>query len=263
MAHPWRRLDKSMVELLVYYQEPMLIGWTLNDIARTGPETVRGLVMDILAEEDYTATTRYMAILEAIAAGKTRLTEIAMWLGSRGLLQAATTGAITKYLDIMTWTGLLEKIPVHGKKKHVYRHVSPLTHLIYYMEARYSASDTPLPHSYKTRILKQVTPLLVEVFVERLLSQAYGLKPVKVLEPEIDIALTRHKRLEIVGEVKWWTSLSRRDLTRIEESLSRVPARERLLVVPDKSIPPRPTMLRVLDIVDLRVIAGKTLMSTM
>ena len=38
------------------------------------------------------------------------------------------------------------------------------------------------------KILENILPLLVERFIERFLAELYGLRPVKILDPGIDIA---------------------------------------------------------------------------
>jgi len=255
LSHDWEKLDKKTMELLVYYQEPILIGWTIHDIALSGPEIVKGLVGDILMEEDLTVTNRYQGILEAIATEKTRLTEITNWLYSKGLIKKPETGMITKYLAIMTKIGLIEKIPLWRTKRSIYRHKSPLTYTLYYLEARYSISDTPLPSRFKINVIKQIVPHLIETFIEKLLMKTLGLRPVKILQPEIDIALTKFKKLKLVAEVKWITDITGQKLRKVEEKLAKVPAETKLLVLPDKTILSRDTWLQLLDIKDLIMLA--------
>jgi len=251
LVHDWGRLDKDSIILLTYYQEPLTIGWNIEDIVWSGPEIVRGLVGDILLEEDYSLTTRYIGILEAIAAGNTKLSEIASWLYSRGLIDKQETGLITKYITTMNRIGLIEKLPIWRSKRHIYRHKSPLTYTLYYLEARYNAGETPISKEFKKRVILELSPVLIELFIERLLTEVYGLRPVRILEPEIDIALVQFKKLHLLAEVKWTAEITKSELRRIEEKLSKVPAKERMLILPDKSILPRETFLSVIDINDL------------
>ncbi len=249
LRHEWDiEPGKKLFELLVFYQEPVLIGRKPVDIVVGGKEIAQSLVGEILSEEDQVFTERFNAILEAVAAGKTRLTEIASYLYSRGLLPRQSTSLITKYIDIMVKIGLLERIPVWGKRrKHVYRHVSPLTSLQYYLHTRYGHFDLQLPWSFLERAVAQRKPLLIERFVERLLAETWGLKPVKIMEPEeIDIALVEYKKLKIVGEVKWKNNLTRSEIKRIESKLHHYPEAEKILIVPDETIIPE-TSLKILD----------------
>ncbi len=237
-----------VVELTVFYQEPMLIGKSVREIIASGMDYARSLVGEVLSEEDHRYTQRFDAILEALAAGYTRLSEIASYLYSRGLIDKQSTGMVTKYLDLMARIGLVEKLPIWGKKRRsIYRHVSPLTDVAYYLNSRYEFYEAPLPLDFGLRVLEQRIPLLVEVYVERLLAQLYGLKPVKILEPEIDVALARFQHLEVVAEVKWVKKLSQAELRRIESKLYSINAKKHILVVPDADALSGETGLEVWD----------------
>ncbi|AEM39025.1 ATPase [Pyrolobus fumarii 1A] len=246
----WGGLEEEparLIEHLVFYQEPVLIGRSLGDIVASGMEYARSLLGEVLTEEDHRYTARFDAILEAIAAGRTRLTEISSYLYLRGLIEKDSPSHVTKYLDVMVRVGLLERLEVWGRRRgSIYRHYSPLTDLAYHLQARYDFYEVPAPLEYGVRAARQRLPLLVEVFAERLLAQLYGLKPVKILEPEVDIALVRFKRLELVAEVKWVSRLSRDEVRRVEEKLYRLEAEKRILIVPDESIVPE-TSLEVWD----------------
>jgi len=255
LAVDWGMEGRELVEHLVFYQEPALIGRSIKDIVFSGRDFARSLVGEILSEEDHVHTQRFDAILEAISAGRSKLTEISSHLYSRGLLSKPSTSLITKYVDTMLRIGLLERIGVWGKRRRsVYRHASPLTELVYYLDARYGFYDLPLSWSYAEKIVKSRMPLLVERFIERLLAELYGYKPVKVLEPEIDIALVEYQRIRLVAEVKWVGKLDRRAVRNIEAKLSQFPDARKLLVVPDKTIVPE-TWLEVLDVDDLTAMA--------
>ena len=238
---------KRLFELLTLYQEPMLVGRRLEDIVAAGMEYARSLVGEVLDEEDHRFTRRFDAILEALAAGRTRLTEISSYLYARGLLEKDSPSLITKYLGVMTLVGLIDRLEVWGGRGSIYRHHSPLTDLAYYLQARYEFYEVPAPLDYGLRAAEQRLPLLVEVFVERLLSHLYGLKPVKVLEPEVDVALVRGRRLALVAEVKWVSrSLRRDEVRRIEAKLHSLGAERSILVVPDAGLVPE-TSLEVWD----------------
>jgi len=252
LSHEWSMEGKQLIEHLVFYQEPTLIGRSLKDIVFSGKEFARSLVGEILDEEDQVHTRRYDAILEAVAAGKNRLTEIASYLYARRLIPKPSTSHITKYVDILLKTGLLERIEVWGKKrKSYYRHVSPLIEIEYYLNAKYGFFDLPLTWSYIEKILDHYMPILVERFMERFLAELLGLKPVKILEPEIDITLVEFKKIKLVAEVKWKNKLSRREVKEVEDKLLRFEEARKILIVPDQTIVPE-TTLEVWDIRTLR-----------
>ncbi|WP_317895699.1 ATP-binding protein [Pyrofollis japonicus] len=250
LASSWDIDDpKKLVEILVFYQEPGMIGFDLEDIVFTGRELAPSLVGEVLDEEDYVRTKRYDAILEALAAGSSKPSEIANYLYARGLLEKPNPSLITKYLNIMTRTGLIERVEIWGKQRgSIYRHASPLTELIYYLDARYGFFDVPPEWGFVKKAVEQRIPLLVERFFERFLSELYGLKPVKILQPEIDIALAEFKRLRIVAEVKWSKRVTRQEVREAEAKLSSLKAEERFLIVPDESVVAAETWLKVIDV---------------
>ncbi len=248
LRHRWEWNGKVLVERLVFYQEPAVVGWRLEDIVLSGRDFARSLVGEVLEEENVTYTARFNAILQAIASGKNRLSEIASHLHARGLLPDASTSRITKYVDMLVKMGLIERVEVWGKKKgSIYRHVSPLTETIYYLGSRYGFFDLPLTWRFIEKVLANLIPLLVERFVERLFAETRGLKPVKILSPEIDVALAEFKRIKLVCEVKWSRRVSRSDVRLAEAKLSRFEDAEAILVVPDQTAVPE-TGLEVWDI---------------
>jgi hypothetical protein len=249
LRHDWGRdLSKGFIELLVLYQEPSLIGLDLKGIVLTGRELVNALVGEVLEEEDVTYSSRFKAILEAVASGRDRLTEIASYLHSRGFIPSSSTSHVVKYVNALIYSGLLERVDLWGRRRGSrYRHVSPLTDLEYYLNAKYGFFDTPVTWRFVERVIRERLPKLVERFVERLLAEVEGLKPVKVIDPEIDIALTKFRKIAVVAEVKWVNRVRKDDVRKAEDKLSRFPEARKLLIVPDSSGVPE-TWLEVVDI---------------
>lgn len=262
LAAGWGSEGRRLVERLVFYQEPVLLGKNIKDIILSGKEFAKSLVGEVIDEEDYVYTRRFDAILEALAAGRNKLSEIANYLYSRGLIEKPSTSHITKYMNTMLKIGLIERIEVWGKKRRsIYRHVSPLTEIIYYLDARYGFYDFTQPWSYIEKIVKAYLPVLVERFMERFLSEYFGLKPVKILEPEIDIALVEYKRVRVVAEVKWASRITKREVNEVEDKLGKFLDARQILIVPDKTIVPE-TSLEVWDPGDLTVKASERLSSS-
>ncbi len=252
LRHDWGvEVSKELLELLALYQEPALIGRGLREAILTGGEFVTALVGEVLDEEDITYTRRFHAILEAVASGRDRLTEIASYTHSRGLAPTPSTSHVVKYVNALTRAGLLERVEVWGRRRGSrYRHASPLTDLVYYLHAKYGFLDTPATWGYVEAVVRERMPAIMERFIERLLAEAHGLKPVKIIEPEVDIALTRFRRVALVAEVKWVGRVRREDVRRAEEKLSRFRDARKLLIVPDASAVPE-TWLEVMDVNDM------------
>ena len=244
--------SKEDFEMSIWYQEPTLIGKSVEDCILSGSIFARSLIGEILDEEDVSQSRRYNAILESIAFGKNSLSEIANYLYKEGLIEKASTSFITKYIDIMIKTGLIERVEIWGKKKgSFYRHVSPLTEIVYYLDAKYDLKDLNLPWGFIKDSVYVRLPFLVERFIERYLAEYFGMKPVKIMEPEIDIALVKFKKLSLVAEVKWREEITKKEIKKVERKLESFPDARKILVVPDKSTVPK-TEIEVWDINDLK-----------
>ena len=255
LAMDWGLEGPELIERLVLYVEPPMIGLDPGTIVASSLEYSNALVGEVFSEEDLTLTRRFTAIMEAIAAGRTRPTEISGYLTSKGLLPKDSASLISKYLRLMVDIGLLEAVPILGRRRgRIYRHVSPVTEIAYYLSTRYGFGDTPLSEGFLMRVFRQRLPLLIERFVETFLAEVTGLRPVKVLEPEVDIVLTRYAKPALVAEVKWVSKVRREDLRKVEEKLSAFKNARKILIVPDASTIPE-TELEVWDAHTLKQVA--------
>ena len=250
---------KTLMELACLVQEPWLAQTvetmkekTFEVLGAILRDYVPGLTGEIFTEEDKKLSQRYFAILEAVAGGKRTSGEIASELFSRGLIEKNYPGAVSQYLQILVEMGLLEKVLLYGKRRKTYhyRHVSPVVDFAFYLNSKYGFFETGLPEKSISQHLQEKMPLYMETFFERFLARLYGLQPVKIALPEleVDIALRKHKRLALVGEVKWKTRLTKKELRSVEDKLTSLDAERRLLIVPGGSTLPRePEDIEVLD----------------
>ncbi len=254
---------KTMIELAVLLQEPWLapaIESLGERVFSTFGSTLKGnvpsLIGEIFREEERELTMRYSAILETIADGKSSSGEIAKELYSRGLIEKETHSAVAPYLETLVNMGILERIPLFGKRKKIfkYRHLSPVVDFAYYLNAKYGFFETELPDETVERVFREKMPHYVERFFERLLTKHYSLQPVRIEMPdlEVDIALLRNKKLHLVAKVKWKEKVKERNIRKVEEKFEGLNAKKKLLIVPDKEILPRaPENVEVLDCRDI------------
>ncbi|HDN17849.1 MAG TPA: ATPase [Candidatus Bathyarchaeota archaeon] len=259
---------RELIEASTYLREVMLIPFyrgKIRDFIASylyeGRLIVHALLGEIFREEEKEMTKIYEGILKAVANGKGKSGEIANYLYSLGIVRVASSALLQKYLGILVDIGLLERLKIYGKNKFRYFHVSPLTHLHYYLEAKYSYTEIETPKSFIRKVVNEQTPRLVEHFIRRFLSRCFGLQQIKIEEKdlEIDIALTEFGRLKIVGDVNWSHKISRKDMRQIEEKLSKINAERKLLVVQNRSLLPwKPGEgIEVWDIRTLRTLAEK------
>ncbi len=250
---------KALMELACLVQEPWL-AQTVETMKERTFEVLGNLLRDyvpsltgeIFTEEDKELSQRYFAILEAVADGKKTSGEIASELFSRGLIEKNQPGAVSQYLETLVGMGLLERILLYGKRRkgYHYRHVSPVVDSAFYMNSKYGFFETGLPEKSISQYLEEKMPFYMEVFFERFFARLYGLQPVKIALPEleVDIALRRHKQLVFVGEVKWKTKVAKKELRSVEDKLTSLDAEYRFLIVPDRSaIPEEPEDVEIFD----------------
>lgn len=265
---------KELIEAAVYLREPLLVPlyspplreFLSGFLFSSGP-FVSELVGETFGEEGRELTRVYLGIMMEVANGKGTSTELSSALFSRGLLEKDNPGTLQKYLSILTDMGILRKFLVHGKrrKKFVYRHASPLLDLHFYLETKYAYTELETSREFIRKAVDQKLPRHVEDFIADLLARVYGLRRVSVELPELelDIVLKGFKRIELVGEVKWKEGVSREEIRKIEEKLSRFDCR-RVLVVPDYGVLERePSGIEVLTPRDLLKLAGESLNKTL
>ena len=248
LAHPWENLDKKTVERIFFYQEPTQIGKTLEEIVLNAKYFVPALVGEILEEEDRTHSERFDGILEAVAVGKNTLTEISGYLHSKKIITTQSTSLITPYVKTLIDVGLLERVKLYGaKKRSIYTVSSPLIDLTYYLNGKYGFYDVDLPWDFIQKVLEKKVGFYAERFFERALSRIFGLQTVKIMKPEIDIALVSFGKIRIVAEVKWKNRIKKSEVREAEAKLAQTGAERRMLIVPDASAAPE-TDLEVWDI---------------
>jgi len=145
-----------------------------------------------VTEEDVELTVRYSAILSAVANGKVYSSEISSYLFSRGLIDKDNPGLISQYLRNLIQMGLIKAIPVEGRRKAFqYRHMSPITDFAYYLNEKYGFFEADIDENRIKTILAERISKYMEWFFEDFLVKTFGLQPVKIAKPEleVDIAL--------------------------------------------------------------------------
>jgi len=245
-AHQLGLKGKDLLEVACIVREPWLaqkverykekVSFHLKEELRV---YVPYLIGEVFTEEDVELTTRYSAILGAIANGKVYSSEISNYLFSRGLIDKDNPGLISQYLRNLIQMGLIKAITIEGRKRRAfqYRHVSPITDFAYYLNEKYGFFEADMDETRIGELFAERIPKYMEWFFEDLLAKIFGLQPVKIAKPEleVDIALREHKRIGVVAEVKWKKSIDGKELRSIEEKLSRFDAK-RILIVPNEDV---------------------------
>ncbi len=196
--------------------------------------TARSIVNETLIEAERGDAERYVAILSTVAGGARSSGEISSKLYANGLIPKDSPGMITKYLQFLLRSNLLQRFRVQGKKRYRYRHFSPILDFAYYLDAKYGAFDYPVSERMIARAWEQRKGIYMEWFFERLLSETYGLEPVKIYDTEIDITLAEFDRIRVAAEVKWQNRVTKADVRKAERKLEEIDAEKKLLIVPER-----------------------------
>ncbi len=261
---------RELVEASAYLREPLLIQpyrpplrEFLTDYLFSAGLMIRELIGETFTEEEKELTAVYEVIMKGIADGKRTSTELSSLLYSRGLIEKDNPGVLQRYLSILTDMGILRKLPVTGKRrrKFSYYHLSPLLDLHFYLEEKYAYTELETPREFIARAVNEKVPKAVEGFVESLLLKVYGLRPVRIEKPklELDIALQGFNRLELVGEVKWKKRVKGEEVRKIEDRLGKFKCR-RVLVVPSEDVlEKKPAGIEVLTPEELLELAKESL----
>ncbi len=252
---------KEDFELCAFYQEPILLGKSLDEIILSALDLSSSLLSEALTEEDIGIRMRFWHVLQAVAEGKTTPSEISSYMFSRGLLERDSPANVMKYITLLQRSGFLRKITPLGTKRAFYHHVSPLTHLAFYLEGKYEFYEADLGVEFGRKVLKNLMSFYIERFVERYFSEVFGLKPVRVMKPETDVALMRFQRLYLVAEVKWKEKVDQGDVKKVEGKFAELERifgdiDRKILVVPDAGSVPE-SELEVWDVNTFREDAKK------
>ena len=264
---------RELIEASAYLREPLLVPIYkkplrefLTDYLHSSGSMVKELIGEAFTEEERELTAIYEAVMKGVADGKETSTELSSLLFSRGLIEKDNPGVLQRYLSILTGMGILRKIPVIGRrrKKFVYRHASPLLDLHFYLEAKYAYTELETPREFIRKAVDEKIPRHIESFVESLLAKIYGLRPVRIENPEleIDIALEGFKKLELVGEVKWKNRIRREEVRRLEEKLGRFGCKKVLVLPSMEALEKEPHGIEVLTHEDLVRLAKESLEKT-
>lgn len=238
----------------VYAREPWLIHFFKKDMrvrdfivnSLVGSKiAIPGLICEIFLEEEKELSQIYEGILRCISNGKNKVSEIATALFSKKLMKKESAGMVQPYLVNLARIGLIEKLPIVGKKSTIYMHTSPIFEAYFYLDEKYNFSEREVNSNFIARVLDELLPKQAENFFRNLLAKIYGLsKGTLVLKDfDIDIVLQRFKKPVVFAEVKWKDFVRKEEIKKLDEKFAKfngkklllIPKREVLEIEPKKS----------------------------
>ena len=241
---------KRLIEQSVYLREPMLLRWfgsNIADILRNLKLIVPSLVGEVFSEEEKELSSRYEGILRALSSGKITLSEITGFLYSNKLIDKQDTSAVKPYLKILADIGMVKRVPEYFGNRYYYFVSSPMIDLYYYLDEKYNFSERDVDDRY----FMERIPFHVESFFRELLSKMFMLRAFMINKPDlqIDIALSDHKKLKVVCEVKWKERVRTGEIREIENKLVRFKACKKILIVKNvKALDREPDGIEVWDV---------------
>lgn len=253
---------EEAVLLSIYMREPLMLRYldaknSAEKIIENYFEGTRFLVplliSSVFQEEDKEFTQTYEGLVRALADRKFNSKEITASLFSRKLIPREEHGYTQQYLANLIKLGLVKKVRIFNSRKFIYANSSPMIDAYFYLDEKYNFSEEEITSQQIKEILEKITPRYVEDFVGDLLAKAWSLTQNKILSPklEIDLALSKFKKLAAVGEIKWRSNLSKNDIKKIEWKLSNFKCRK-ILVVPERKVLERdPEGIEVITASDL------------
>ena len=215
----------EIIEASVYLAEPILCrhysGNMREDLCGflfDNREVVEGIILDAFREEERSYSLIYRGILKAVGSGLNTSTVISSYLFSKRLIKKDSPGMIQRHLDIMVRMGFLDKIPVFSRRKFIYRHISPLLDVHYYLEEKYAYAEREIPLGFIRDVVNERVPRHVEHFLTKLISIREGLSLYISERPEVDGLLCKFKRPVMGIEVKWGKT-SAKDIEKFDRKL--------------------------------------------
>jgi len=238
--------QKEAVETAVYMREPWTVHFYKEGIGgkkfvvntMLGSRlAIPGLIGEIFLEEERELSKVYEGILRCISNGKNKPSEIANTLFSRKLIAKNSPTTVQQYLVNLSRIGLVERLKVFGKKGSLYKHISSVFELYFYLDEKYNFSEKILNRKFVEKVLEQLLPKQVEDFFRNLLSKVYGLdKAVWVTRDyDIDIVLLRFKKPLVFAEVK-----------KVDELFSKLKGKKFLIVPHEDVLEVEPKNLAIL-----------------
>lgn len=235
----WR--GKGRYEMLAFMKEPMVIALGYNDPVDTiigSALTVSALIGEIFTEENRKLSEIYESVLRSVAVGRSTSGEMSSFAFYRKLIRKDDPSLLQQYIRNLCDLGILRKYNVWGRKRFVFRHVSPLMSAYYSIDERYGISNREMTVDEGRSIMDQIVPRVMEDVLRDCLADRLGAVPHLDMSPsgEVDGILVRFNKPKAVVEVKWKKRLDRKDLSTVEKNLERYPDLRKVLIVPDRDM---------------------------
>lgn len=204
--------SKKFLDYVIYLRDPWLIPLMngesiftdLYGVVTHTPSTIPSLVGEIFTEEDRRLTSTYEGIIKSIGSGYGKPSEISSNLYSCGLISKDSPSAVVPYIKNLVKMGILKEVKLYGKKGIIYRMVSPIFSVFYYLSDKYEMDHSKPSFEIMRENIVKIHSLCYEDFVAELIAHILGGYLRYSHDPEIDgIIVDRKEKPIAVVEVKY------------------------------------------------------------
>ncbi len=202
---------KDFLDYMVYLRDPWLIPmfegkFILRDLYNVVihvPHTIPSLIGEIFTEEDRKITSTYGGIIECVGSMNGNASQIASILYNRAIISKDSPSSVAPYIKNLVEMGIIKEVKIYRKKRSIYRMVSPIFSVFYYLWDKYDMEiHIPSFENMKENIAR-IHSICYEDFIVELLANVMGGYIRYSLVPEIDgIIVDRKENPIAVIEVK-------------------------------------------------------------
>jgi len=222
--------SKKFLDYVVYLRDPWLIPLMngdsiLKDLYRVmtiTPSTIPSLVGEIFREEDRRLTSTYEGIIKSIGSGYGKPSDISSILYSRGLIPKDSASGVVPYIKNLVKMGILKEVKLYGKKGIIYRMVSPIFSVFYYLSDKYEMEYSGPSFEIMKENIMRIHSLCYEDFVAEVIADILGGYLRYSHDPEIDgIIVDRKEKPIAVVEVKYG-KIGRNDISKFVDKTENI-----------------------------------------
>ena len=188
--------------------------------------TVPSLIGEIFLEEDRKLTETYRGLVKLIGEGVGSPPEMATRLYGMGVIRRDSTSQIAPYLSNLERMGVIKRIPIYKKRGFIFRMISPIFSVYYYIDAKYGLERERPPYEVVKENLRKAHSFSIEDFCVLSLAERLGGEVRYSHTPEIDgIVVDRRERPIATVEVKWG-KLRKKDISTFLDKCGEIGGRK-------------------------------------
>ena len=200
----------ELIKISLFAREPLLLRLVKEDttfesflrgLSLILKDVVPALIGEIFFEESRELTSRYEAVLKAIAVGNSTPSRVASYVS--GILGGGFSSSDVKsYMRILEKMGLIRRTKIFRRDRYVYMIDTPMIHTYYYLNEEIGYGEMEVPFRIVIEEIDKLIPRYFEDFMVSFIAEVLGGVVEKVYRDEIDGVISHKKKILAVVEVK-------------------------------------------------------------